>query len=62
MPSLSSSAISQVEYDPGSRTLQITFRSGRSYTLRGVPEYHYAGLLNASSAGSYFSYYLRGRY
>lgn len=42
--------------------LQITFRSGRTYTLHGVPEYHYYGLLHAESAGWYFNTYLRGRY
>jgi len=49
MPSLNSSCLSWVEYDSG--TMQLRFRSGRSYTLRGVPEHHYHGLLNASSAG-----------
>jgi hypothetical protein len=62
MPALNSSAISWIDYDPISRTLSITFQSGRNYTLRGVPEYHYHGLLNAPSAGWYFSTYLRGRY
>ena len=60
MPSLSSSCLSWVEYDSG--TMQLSFRSGRSYTLHGVPEYHYRGLLNASSAGRYFNTYLKGRY
>lgn len=61
MPSLnSSSCLSWVEYDSG--TMQLRFRSGRSYTLRGVPEHHYHGLLNASSAGWYFNAYLKGRY
>jgi len=62
MPSLNSSILSRAEYEPGSRTLQLTFRSGRTYTLRGVPEYHYTGLLNAPSAGRYFNLYLRGNY
>ncbi len=60
MPSLNSSCLSWVEYDAG--TMQLRFRSGRSYTLRGVPEHHYHGLLNASSAGWYFNHYLKGRY
>ena len=60
MPSLSSSCISWVTYDAG--TMQLTFRGGRSYTLRGVPVHHYHGLLNASSAGRYFNTYLKGRY
>ena len=62
MPALNSASISWIEYDPYSRTLQVTFRSGRMYTLRGVPEYHYLALLNASSPGAYFNENLRGRY
>ena len=62
MPSLSSSAIAWVEYDPWSRTLEITFHSGRTYTLRGVPAHHYTGLLHAASAGRYFNDHLRGKY
>jgi hypothetical protein len=34
MPALNSSCLSWVEYDSG--TMQLRFRSGRSYTLRGV--------------------------
>ena len=62
MPALNSSAISWVDYEPISRILQITFCSGRSYTLHGVPAYHYEGILNAPSPGWYFNTYLRGRY
>jgi hypothetical protein len=60
MPALSSSCLSWVEYDSG--TMYLTFRTGRSYTLRNVPEYHYYGLLNTSSPGLYFNTYLKGRY
>lgn len=60
MPTLNSSCISRAEYEFG--TLYLTFNSGSTYTLRGVPEYHYIGLLRASSAGSYFNRYLKGRY
>lgn len=60
MPALNSSCLSSVEYD--SDTTHLTFRSGRTYTLRGVPVYHYHGLLRASSAGWYFNAYLKGRY
>ena len=60
MPSLRSSCLSCVEYDSG--TMYLRFRNGRSYTLHGVPEHHYHGLLRASSAGWYFNHYLKGRY
>jgi hypothetical protein len=62
MPTLNSSAIAWIDYDPISRTLSVTFHSGRTYALRGVPEQHYRSLLNASSPGWYFNTYLRGRY
>jgi hypothetical protein len=42
--------------------MHLRFRNGRSYTLRGVPEHHYYGLLNASSPGWYFNAYLKGNY
>lgn len=60
MPALQSSCLSWVEYDSG--TMLLTFRSGRRYTLQGVPVHHYHGLLNASSPGLYFNTYLKGRY
>jgi hypothetical protein len=60
MPALNSSCLASVEYDSG--TMYLTFHSGRNYTLHGVPEYHYDGLLNASSPGWYFNTYLKGRY
>lgn len=60
MPALTSTCLPRADYESG--TLYLTFKSGRTYTLRGVPEYHYLGLINASSAGWYFNHYLKGRY
>jgi len=60
MPSLNSSCIRWAEYEFG--TLSITFKRGKTYTLNNVPEYHYIGLITASSAGRYFNRYLKGRY
>ena len=60
MPALHSRCLSRAEFDSG--TMHLTFRSGRSYTLHGVPVHHYHGLLDASSAGWYFNAYLKGRY
>ncbi len=62
MISLSSSCLSGVDYDPETRLMFLRFRSGRTYTLRGVPVEKYVGLLNASSKGRYFNYHLKGRY
>jgi hypothetical protein len=62
MPALASSCLSWVDFEPFTGTMYLRFRSGRIYTLRGVPECHYYGLLNASSPGWYFNTYLKGRY
>jgi len=62
MPALSSSCLSSVDFEPSTGTMYLGFRNRRSYTLRGVPERHYYGLLNTSSSGWYFNYYLKGRY
>lgn len=63
MPSLNSSAIDSVEYDPESRTLTIVFTSSsRAYTYHGVPEGIYWGLVVSSSPGTYFNDHIRGRY
>ena len=60
MIALRSSAIRAVGYD--GYLLAVEFRNGCTYTLRGVPQYHYDGLLNASSPGWYVNAYLKGRY
>jgi hypothetical protein len=60
MPSLSSSCIARAEYLNG--TLSLTFHSGRTYTLRGVPFELYLGLLESGSPGRFFNTYLKGRY
>ena len=58
--SLNSSCLAWVEYASG--TMRLGFRSGSTYTLRGVPDRHYYGLLCTSSPGWYFNTYLKGRY
>ncbi|HRI81345.1 MAG TPA: KTSC domain-containing protein [Opitutaceae bacterium] len=59
---MNSSAIADVAYDPSSRTLQITFRSGGTYTFHGVPADIYRGLITASSPGSFYHNHIRGRF
>lgn len=63
MPYLNSSAVSRVEYNPRTRILSIWFvESGGPYDYHGVPAHLYAGLLSASSAGSYFNAFIRDQY
>lgn len=60
MISVVSSVIRAVGYD-GS-TLYVEFCNGRTYNLSRVPEYHFHGLINASSPGWYWNAYLKGKY
>lgn len=62
MIALNSSCLSGVDYDPVTRRMEIHFQSGRYYTLTGVPEHHFHGLVTASSPGAYFNTHLKGRY
>ena len=57
---VNSSAIRAVGYD--GHTLTVEFLSGRIYNHPGVPEVVFHGLINASSIGSYYNRYIRGRY
>lgn len=49
-----STNLASVGYDPATATLEIEFRSGGVYQYNGVPKEVHAGLLNATSKGSYF--------
>lgn len=59
---VSSSNIRSVGYDPTTRTLEIEFNSGAVYQYDGVPTTVHAGLMGASSHGSYFHQNIKGRY
>lgn len=59
---LNSSAIRGVDYDEFTGDMTIYFRSSGGYTFHGVPWDVYSGLINASSPGWYYNFYIRGRY
>lgn len=59
---VSSSNLRSVGYDPTTRTLEIEFNSGAAYQYDGVPATVHAGLMGASSHGSYFHQNIKGRY
>ena len=59
---LRSTALAEVSYDPETRTMEVEFRNGRSYTHVGVPQEVYDGLTTAGSAGSYYNAVVKGRY
>ena len=63
MPSVSSSAISRIEYKEASSTLSIWFvSSGGPYDYYGVPRSLYERFLSAPSKGSFFNRYIREQY
>lgn len=60
MVSVSSTAISNIDYDEGSETLTVTFRrDGSRYTYRGVSQGEYASLIYALSHGRQFNLNIR---
>ncbi len=59
---VSSSNIESIGYDAPSQTLEVEFRDGRIYQYFGVPESVYAGLMAASSHGSFLHAHVKGAY
>lgn len=59
---VNSSNLRSIGYDQASQTLEIEFHSGRVYQYYGVPLSVYTGLMNASSHGTFFHRFIKGRY
>jgi hypothetical protein len=59
---VSSSNLRSVGYDPETQTMGIEFKSGGVYRYDGVPPALHAGLMGASSHGSYFHENIKGQY
>ena len=57
---VSSSVIKSVGYDQFNAYLEIEFLSGSIYMYRSVPGRVYAGLMAASSKGTYFNDHIKG--
>lgn len=53
-PFPSSTALTSMDYDPSTRTLTVTFRSGRSYTYNDVPEDVAQQFAQADSPGQFW--------
>lgn len=60
--SVSSSNLASVGYDAATSTLQVEFNNGDIYDYYSVPEYLFTNLINAGSAGSYFSANIRNNF
>ena len=50
---VNSSMIYAIGYDPGSKTLEVVFRSGKAWVYEEVPKKVYQELLQSKSIGSY---------
>ncbi|AFY68553.1 hypothetical protein Pse7367_0237 [Thalassoporum mexicanum PCC 7367] len=60
--SVSSSNLASVGYAPDTQILEVEFMNGGLYQYSSVPQSVYAGLMSASSHGSYFNQYVRNVY
>lgn len=63
---LRSSLIDRIVFDDEAETLTIGFRSAsgrpRRYRYKGVPRVIYDALAHATSAGTYFNEFIKGRF
>lgn len=57
-----STCVSSADYDPAARELVVHFVKRGSYVYSDVPEDEAAGLIGATSQGTYFNLYIRDRY
>lgn len=57
-----SSAISSISYNAKASSLTVGFKSGRNYVYAGVPSHVVQGMLNADSAGKFFTSFIKGKY
>jgi hypothetical protein len=62
MTPVRSSNLAAVGYDLSSSTLWIRFHNGGTYEYSGVPEHLWAGLMRASSHGSYHHQHIKHQY
>jgi hypothetical protein len=54
-----SSMLASVGYDKATATLEVAFVEGGIYQYFGVPSAVHAGLMSASSHGTYFDAYVK---
>jgi hypothetical protein len=57
-----STVISNMEYDPATSTLRITYVSGIIYEYLDVPEQVYIGLKTSKTKGVYLNNTIKGNY
>ena len=57
-----SSHIQQAEYDDATKTLAVTFKTGKTYNYGGVPQEAYDNLTKYRSAGEFVQGVIRKNY
>lgn len=61
-PTPHSSNVSEVEYDPETREMRVTFKSGGTYAISGVESTTASDMANDPSPGSFYNRHIRNRY
>lgn len=59
---IKSSTIDAFEYDPAAKRLDVTFKSGGTYSYNDVPPETYLDFCQAESHGKHFAAHVRGKY
>jgi hypothetical protein len=59
---LRSSSIAAAGYDPDTRTMEVEFVNGRTYTHPDVPPEVYEGLVSAESPGRFYNQQIKGQF
>ncbi|MEO6339223.1 MAG: KTSC domain-containing protein [Caulobacteraceae bacterium] len=62
MPTVDSSAVREIDYDPATERLRVRFVSGARYVYQDVPAKVGRAFLAAASKGRYFAAKVRDRY
>jgi hypothetical protein len=57
-----SSNVQRFRYEPGTQTMEVTFRSGGTYTHAGVTQEQFDAFAGAASHGSHYHKHFRGRF
>lgn len=59
---VSSSNLAEIGYDSRTQTLEVCFKSGRTYQYFDIPEHIHDGLMKAGSPGGYLNSEVKGKY
>lgn len=57
-----SKSVSKLEYSEDTKTLIITYTTGKRYEYEGVPESVVTDMTKAESVGQYINQHIKGKY